>query len=249
MILHCPHHRIHQTSKLCKATEAGFAISWTVGTMSVRGPLVVHCKRIRCSCCANICPALHGCKKNHKKEVWIRCVLSNISGGMQTCIPCMQENAVGHLMALIVQDSPAIFMRVAFDVLIVHGMQLACLRNPPPCTAMDNFLSLLSTIVEADSVEKATTFAKTCIATAFDATRDACRRRKGALLPRPLHRMFIGIVNEILPCEKVPLFITLDQLAAGLRSLEPRLYPAFCFSWLEILAHRKVMVPMLSVRS
>lgn len=161
----------------------------------------------------------------------------------------MQVNAVNHLMALMVQDNAAIFMRVAFDVLIVHGVQLACLRNPPHNTAMDNFLGLLSTIVDTDSVEKANAFAKTAIHTAFEATREACRRRKGALLPQPLHRMFIGIVNEILPSEKVPLYISLDQLAQGLRTLEPRLYPAFCFAWLEILAHRKVMVPMLSVCS
>lgn len=152
-------------------------------------------------------------------------------------------------MALMVQDNAGIFLRVAFDVLIVHGVQLACLRNPPHNTAMDNFLGLLSTIVDTDTADKATAFSKTCIGTAFETTREACRRRKGALLPQPLHRMFIGIINEIVPCEKVPLYITLDQLAGGLRMTEPRLYPAFCFAWLEILAHRKVMVPMLSVCS
>jgi hypothetical protein len=158
-------------------------------------------------------------------------------------------SAVNHLMALMVQENAAIFMRVAFDVLVVHGTQLACLRNPPHNTALDNFLGLLSTMMETDSVEKATAFAKTTIITAFDTTREVYKRRHAALLGQPLHRIFIGIVNEILPSERVPLFITLDQLAVGLRDLQPRLYPAFCFPWLEILAHRKVMVPMLSVRS
>jgi hypothetical protein len=162
----------------------------------------------------------------------------------------MQAQAVQHLTSShLLQDSGALFMRVAFDVLVVHSMQLACLRRPPAhLTAIDHFLSLLSSLAAHDSVEKATAFAKSAIVAAIEVTRDACRRRKGALTPRPLHRLFMGIVNEILPCERVPLFITLDQLAVGLRSLEPRLYPAFCFSWLEILAHRRVMVPMLSVR-
>lgn len=142
-----------------------------------------------------------------------------------------------------------LFLRVAFDILMVHGTQLACLRKPPTqIVALDNFLQLIGMLIAHESIEKATHFAKSMIFAAVEACRDACRRRKGALLTRPLHRIFIGIVNELLVLDRVPLYIGLDALAHGLRHLEPRAYPAFSLSWLEILAHRKVMVPMVSVR-
>lgn len=165
----------------------------------------------------------------------------------------MQMHAVQHLAgtpSLSDGTGAQLFLRVAFDILMVHGTQLACLRQPPTqIVALDNFLQLIGLLIAHESIEKATHFAKSMIFAAVEACRDACRRRKGALLTRPLHRIFIGIVNELLALDRVPLYIGLDALAHGLRHLEPRAYPAFSFSWLEILAHRKVMVPMVSVRS
>lgn len=164
----------------------------------------------------------------------------------------MQIHAVQHLAgtpSLSDGTGAQLFLRVAFDILMVHGTQLACLRRPPTqIVALDNFLQLIGQLIAHESIEKATHFAKSMIYAAVEACRDACRRRKGALLTRPLHRIFIGIVNELLAMDRVPLYIGLDALAHGLRHLEPRAYPAFSFSWLEILAHRKVMVPMVSVR-
>lgn len=171
------------------------------------------------------------------------------SGSMR----CVQMHAVQHLAgtpSLSDGTGAQLFLRVAFDILMVHGTQLACLRQPPTqIVALDNFLQLIGLLIAHESIEKATHFAKSMIFAAVEACRDACRRRKGALLTRPLHRIFIGIVNELLALDRVPLYIGLDALAHGLRHLEPRAYPAFSFSWLEILAHRKVMVPMVSVRS
>jgi hypothetical protein len=98
----------------------------------------------------------------------------------------------------------AMVVRISFDMLVVNATQLACLEDPPPHTALsDSFMQLLGAITARS--DSTTAVVHTVCLAARTVVIDVAKRRKAALLPRPLHRILLGILNELpLAGEGVP---------------------------------------------
>lgn len=137
--------------------------------------------------------------------------------------------------------------RISFDLLVGHATQLACLEDPPSSTALsDSFMQLLGAIARRSDAPGAVV--RAVCAAVRTVVADVAKRRKSALLPRPLHRILLGILQEMPLCgEGVPWEVGLVLFSHVMLDVQPIKVPGLAFVWLELLAHRRFMVPLLQV--
>jgi hypothetical protein len=153
-----------------------------------------------------------------------------------------------HNQKLLDEGTFPMVVRISLDLLVCNAAQLTCLRNPPPHTRLtDRFMHLLGRICSRHE-QPALVVRAVCLA-ARSVISDVTRRRKSALQPRPLHRILLGILHELpLATAAVPWHFGLELFSHVLLEAQPQRIPGFAFCWLELLAHRNFMVPLLEVR-
>ena len=145
---------------------------------------------------------------------------------------------------------PAV-VHICFDLLICYDAQVACLPQAwlpsNPLRLVDRFALLLGCICARSDAPAAVV--RTACAAARAVIADVTHRRKSALRPKPLHRALLGLLHELpLATDAVPWPQGLGLFAQVLHEAQPTKVPGFAFAWLELLAHRKFMVPLLEAR-
>jgi hypothetical protein len=165
------------------------------------------------------------------------------------CTTAVQSQFINNLASqlLLEENTFQMVVRISLDMLIAHATQLACLEDPSPHTLLsDAFLQLLGAI--AVRHERPITVVRAVCTAARSVIADVAKRRKSALLPRPIHRILLGILHELpLATEAVPWEYGLVLFAHVLLEVQPLKIPGLAFVSLELLAHRKFMVPLLKV--